>query len=157
MLRSFLAALTLAAGLALMGQPAAADIFLYVRDGIYLNARTGPGTRYPRHRVLRPGTRLRIIARQGNWARVQTPEGLLLWVFLSYLVDRGPQPQLRPAPPIFIFPRPPRPRYVPPRRPVPYWSRPRRPRPPHPHPHGPDGSWQHFHPNHPGWPVYPGR
>lgn len=120
MIRTFLAALALAVGLTLSATDARADAYLYVRDGIYLNARIGPGTRYRRHQVLSPGTRVRIIARVGDWAQVRTPDGLLLWVFFSYLIDRPPLYQVRPSPPIVV---------IPPLRPV----RPYRPAPPPPY------------------------
>jgi len=151
MIRLLLAALVLAAALTLNGKPARADVFLYVRDGIHLNARLGPGTGYRPYRVLRPGTRLRYLARRGNWARVETPEGLILWVFLSYLVNQAPQ-HSAPRPPIVIIPAPvPRYRIVPRSRP-PRWIRPRPPpRRAYPWPH------PHFPPHHPGRPYYPGR
>ncbi|TDK45012.1 SH3 domain-containing protein [Antarcticimicrobium luteum] len=126
MLRSVLVALILAAGLALSANDARADAYLFVRDGIYLNARIGPGTRFRTHHVLRPGTRLQIITRVGDWAQVRTPDGLMLWVFFTYLVDRPLFRPAPPAPPIFILPRPPRPRVFPP---PPHWHQP----PPHWH------------------------
>ena len=121
MIRTLLAALALAIGLSLSATDARADAWLYVRDGIYLNARIGPGTRYRRHHVLSPGTRVQMVGRVGNWAQVRTPDGLLLWVFFSYLIDRPPHYQVRPVPPIVV---------VPPVRPV----RPYRPYPPHSRP-----------------------
>lgn len=137
MIRTLLAALALALGLTLAATGANADAWLYVRDGIYLNARIGPGTRYRTHHVLSPGTRLQIIARVGDWAQVRTPDGLMLWVFFTYLIDRAPLERMRPVPPIIVVPAPSRPRVAPP--PPQYWTRPT-PRPPYwtqprPYPH----------------------
>ncbi|MDX2485420.1 MAG: SH3 domain-containing protein [Pseudodonghicola sp.] len=70
---------------------ASADSFRYVQQGVNLNARTGPGSHYATKKVLTPGTRLSVIRQQGDWAQVQTTEGLLLWVFGSYLRDQAPQ------------------------------------------------------------------
>lgn len=119
MLRPILAVLMLTVALALSAGDARADGYLYVRDGIYLNARIGPGTRYRSHHVLAPRTRLQIITRIGDWAQVRTPDGLMLWVFFSYLVDT-PSSLTRPLPPP-VFLRPP-PRYGAP--PPPRWIQP---------------------------------
>ncbi|WP_165937589.1 SH3 domain-containing protein [Antarcticimicrobium sediminis] len=70
---------------------ASADSFRYVQQGVNLNARSGPGSHYAAKRVLAPGTRLSVIQQRGDWAQVQTTEGLLLWVFGSYLRDQAPQ------------------------------------------------------------------
>lgn len=138
MIRPLLAACALTLGLMLSVTDARADAWLYVRDGIYLNARIGPGTRYRTHHVLSPGTRLQIIARVGDWAQVRTPEGLMLWVFFSYLMDRPPLERVRPSPPIIIVPAPTRPYVAPPPR-RPYWTRPQPPywTPPRPYPQYP--------------------
>ena len=143
MFRTVLALIALTIALSCLGDSARADAYLYVRDGTHLNARVGPGTGYRVHRVLPPGTRLRLLARRGSWARVQTPEGLVLWVFLNYLVDRAPR-RYAPPPTVYIFPWLDPPRRVRPRRPLPRWSDPYRPHP-HwipPHRHYPD----HMHP-----------
>ncbi len=137
MLRPILAILMLVAALALSSGDARADGYLYVRDGIYLNARIGPGTRYRSYQVLAPRTRLQIITRIGDWAQVRTPDGVMLWVYYSYLIDTPSYLPRRPPPPIFLRPpprygAPPPPRYVAP-PPPPRWGYPpynARPHPP---------------------------
>jgi len=131
MRKALFAVVVLAAGLLFMTGTARADAYLYVRDGIHLNARIGPGTRYRVHDVLAPGTRVEIVTRIGNWAHVRTPEGLMLWVYFTYLGTQPPHQILRPAPPIFLLPPPPRPRAAPP-PPPPRWYTPRPRVQPHP-------------------------
>ena len=128
MRKALFAVVVLVAGMMVTTGAARADAYLYVRDGIHLNARIGPGSRYRIHDVLAPGTRVEIVTRVGNWANVRTPEGLMLWVYFTYLSTQPPHRILRPAPPIFLVPPPRPPRWYMPRsrvRPHPYV---------HPHP-----------------------
>jgi len=120
MRKALFAVVVLVAGLMVTTGAARADAYLYVGEGIHLNARIGPGTRYRIHDVLAPGTRVEIVMRVGNWANVRTPEGLMLWVYFTYLSPQPPHRILRPAPPIFLAPPP---RWYTPRsrvRPQPY-------------------------------------
>ena len=106
MVRKILTPLLVAASLTLGAGAVRADSYLYVQDGIFLNARSGPGTRYTAYQRLRPGTRLSIITRMGNWAQIRTPEGAILWVFATYLIDRAPRVEVM-QPPIILRPLPP--------------------------------------------------
>ncbi|PTQ71859.1 SH3 domain-containing protein [Celeribacter persicus] len=65
----------------------------YVKPGVTLNARSGPGTGYGKVTALKPGTQLQIVKKQGDWAQVKTGNGTLLWVFLNYLTQNTPQAQ----------------------------------------------------------------
>ncbi|GHG94719.1 SH3 domain-containing protein [Pseudodonghicola xiamenensis] len=107
MLRKFLTPLLVAASLSFSAGALRADSYLYVQDGVFLNARSGPGTRYTAYQRLRPGTRLSIITKQGNWAQIRTPEGAILWVSANYLINRRPRVELS-RPPIILRPQPPR-------------------------------------------------
>ncbi|MGE4327516.1 MAG: SH3 domain-containing protein [Pseudodonghicola sp.] len=113
MVRKILTPLLVAASLTLGAGAVRADSFLYVQDGIFLNARSGPGSHYTAYQRLHPGTRLSVITRMGNWAQIRTPEGAILWVFAPYLINRAPrvvvmQPPiiLRPLPPQALGPKP---------------------------------------------------
>ncbi len=46
-----------------------------------LNVRTGPGTDNPRFHVLRRGTYVTLLSRQGEWLQVRLPWGTVGWVF----------------------------------------------------------------------------
>lgn len=84
----------------------------YVKPGVTLNGRSGPGTGYGKVSALKAGTQLQVVKKQGDWAQVKTGNGTLLWVFLSYLTQTAPQAQkaapqqTQPAP---QQPQPPRP------------------------------------------------
>jgi uncharacterized protein YgiM (DUF1202 family) len=65
----------------------------YVKPGVTLNGRSGPGTGYGKVSALKAGTQLQIVKKQGEWAQVKTDGGTLLWVFLSYLTQTAPQAQ----------------------------------------------------------------
>ncbi|MDK3018460.1 SH3 domain-containing protein [Pseudodonghicola flavimaris] len=106
MFRKLLAPLLLSTSLALGAVAAHADSYLYVRDGVTLNARGGPGTRYVAYQMLRPGTRVTMINRLGDWAQVRTPEGALLWVFASYLMTTPSRHIHTPGRPIILRPLP---------------------------------------------------
>ncbi|MDK3018461.1 SH3 domain-containing protein [Pseudodonghicola flavimaris] len=98
MVRTLLTPVTLAVAIALSTGTASADSLRYVREGVSLNARSGPGSSYAAKRVLAPGTKITVIGTQGDWARIRTADGLLLWVFSSYLMDQAPQSKTAPAP-----------------------------------------------------------
>ncbi|MGD9863343.1 MAG: SH3 domain-containing protein [Pseudodonghicola sp.] len=106
MFRKVLAPLTLAAAVALTAGAAHADSYRYVREGVNLNARSGPGAGYAARRVLAPGTRITLVQQIGNWAQVRTPEGLLLWVFGAYLMDQASQGKAPVAHPVATQPQP---------------------------------------------------
>jgi len=93
MFRTLIAPLTLAAALALGAGAASADSFRYVKEGVNLNARSGPGSNYATRQVLKPGSKITVVKQQGSWAQIKTTEGLLLWVFNSYLMDQAPKAQ----------------------------------------------------------------
>ncbi|MDF1715728.1 MAG: SH3 domain-containing protein [Antarcticimicrobium sp.] len=102
MLRPLLAPMTLALGLAFglsfgPSGAAQADTLRFVKPGVTLNARSGPGTQYGAKTKLAPGSKVTVLKHQGDWSQVRTPEGLLLWVFGSYLIDQATQPTA-PAP-----------------------------------------------------------
>ncbi|MBU2890758.1 SH3 domain-containing protein [Celeribacter halophilus] len=65
----------------------------YVKPGVTLNARSGPGTKFGKIAAFQPGTKLSVVKRQGDWAQVKTDAGKLLWVFANYLTDSAPQAQ----------------------------------------------------------------
>ncbi|TNE65258.1 SH3 domain-containing protein [Celeribacter ethanolicus] len=65
----------------------------YVKPGVTLNGRSGPGTGYGKVSALKAGTQLQIVKKQGDWAQVKTDGGTLLWVFLNYLTQTAPQAQ----------------------------------------------------------------
>ena len=96
MLRPLLAPMTLALGLAIglsfgPSGAAQADTLRFVKPGVTLNARSGPGTQYGAKTKLAPGSKVTVLKHQGDWSQVRTPEGLLLWVFGSYLIDQATQ------------------------------------------------------------------
>lgn len=91
MFHRLIAPLALATALALGAGTASAESFRYVQQGVNLNARSGPGSHFAAKKVLAPGTRLSVIQQRGDWAQVKTTEGLLLWVFGSYLRDQATQ------------------------------------------------------------------
>ncbi|GAA6198889.1 SH3 domain-containing protein [Aquicoccus sp. SU-CL01552] len=97
MLRPLLAPMTLALGLAIglsfgPSGSAQAETLRFVKPGVTLNARSGPGTQYGAKTKLAPGSKVTVLKNQGDWSQVRTPEGLLLWVFGSYLIDQATQP-----------------------------------------------------------------
>ncbi len=62
-----------------------------VKSGVTLNARSGPGAKFGKVAAFKPGTKLSVVKRQGDWAQVKTDTGKLLWVFANYLTDSAPQ------------------------------------------------------------------
>ena len=106
MLRPLLAPMTLALGLTLglsfgPSGAAQAETLRFVKPGVTLNARSGPGTQYGAKTRLAPGSKVTVLKHQGDWSQVRTPEGLLLWVFGSYLIDQATQttaPAAQPTP-----------------------------------------------------------
>ncbi|PZX13986.1 SH3 domain-containing protein [Celeribacter halophilus] len=70
-----------------------AQVAFYVKPGVTLNARSGPGTKFGKIAAFKPGTKLSVVKRQGKWAQVRTDAGKLLWVFASYLTDTAPKVQ----------------------------------------------------------------
>lgn len=81
------------------GAAQAGETYYRVNPGVTLNGRVGPGTVYQREALLPPGTKVQMVARYGNWLRVRTPSGQILWVYAPYLtqildeIDRaGPKP-----------------------------------------------------------------
>ena len=59
-------------------------------DG-YLNLRAGPSTDYRVLRQMRTGSRLTVLSRDGNWARVvHTDSGSVGWAHSSYFSDQNP-------------------------------------------------------------------
>ncbi|WP_339690963.1 SH3 domain-containing protein [Celeribacter baekdonensis] len=62
---------------------------IYVRKGVTLNGRAGPGTQYHKLFALHSGTQLKLLNQQGGWAEVQTPQGQKAWVSSRYLMCDG--------------------------------------------------------------------
>ena len=60
-----------------------------VRDGVNLNARSGPGTGYTIVETLRSGTMVEELERTGAWSRVRTPAGSFVFVSNRNLVREG--------------------------------------------------------------------
>ncbi|MCY4137883.1 MAG: SH3 domain-containing protein [Rhodobacteraceae bacterium] len=58
-----------------------------VMDGLNLNARSGPGTGYGIVETLPSGTVVEELDRDGNWSRVRTPAGNVVFVHNGYLVE----------------------------------------------------------------------
>lgn len=65
----------------------------YVKPGVTLNGRSGPGTNFGKVTALKAGTQLQIVKKQGDWAQVKVDGGSLIWVALSYLTQSAPQAQ----------------------------------------------------------------
>ena len=57
-----------------------------VRDGVNLNARSGPGTGYAVVETLPAGTVVEERERTGGWSRVRTPAGNIVFVSNHYLI-----------------------------------------------------------------------
>lgn len=64
---------------------------MFVKPGVTLNGRKGPGTGYGKMAAIPAGTSLTLVKRQGDWAQVKSSEGVLLWVFMNYLTQSAPQ------------------------------------------------------------------
>lgn len=50
-----------------------------------LNARSGPGTNYDKRGALGQGSIVKELERQGNWSKVQTESGDVVWVHNGYI------------------------------------------------------------------------
>jgi len=60
----------------------------YVSDELRITLRSGAGSQYKILDTLTTGTRVDVLATQGEkWARVRTPEGQEGWVLSQYLMD----------------------------------------------------------------------
>ena len=94
---------TALAALMVFGSVATAQETLYVRDGVTLNGRSGPGTGYKRLHQLPGGSSVILLGRSGTWGRVRLDTGTVLWVFLDYLTDtqphHAPKPKSQPQQP----------------------------------------------------------
>ena len=66
--------------------PAQAEETAWVSDRLELPMRAGKGTQYRILRMLKSGTRLEVIGREGGWAQVRTPGGQEGWVLARYLM-----------------------------------------------------------------------
>ena len=60
---------------------------MLVKEGFDLNARSGPGTEYGIVETLSSGAVVEELGRDGNWSRVRTPGGNVVFVHNGYLVS----------------------------------------------------------------------
>ena len=110
---------TALAALMAFSSVATAQETLFVRDGVTLNGRSGPGTGYKRLHQLPGGSSVILLERSGTWGRVRLDTGTVLWVFLDYLTETRPQHTPKPKPqqpapkPQAQAPKPPRPANAP--------------------------------------------
>ncbi len=56
----------------------------------YLSLRTGPGSRYEELLRMEPDTLLTVLARKGNWLRVQLEDGTIGWAYSRYIFPGEP-------------------------------------------------------------------
>lgn len=57
-----------------------------VKEGANVNLRSGPGTSYKKAGRLKSGSRLEELERNGNWSKVRTEDGDIVWVHNGYIV-----------------------------------------------------------------------
>ena len=59
-----------------------------------VNMRSGPGTQYDKVGLLEAGQEVRVIGEDGEWARIEGPQGGEAFVHASFLVEAGAQAAL---------------------------------------------------------------
>jgi uncharacterized protein YraI len=92
----------LVAGLAIAASGAAQAATYWVKDGVHLNARSGPSASYYRVYTFTPCTKLEVVGYQGGWSQVSY-NNQLYWVSSKYLQDyrcgyQAPAPTYKQAP-----------------------------------------------------------
>lgn len=58
----------------------------WVEDGIHLNARSGPGTKYYTETTLKPCTKVEVVGQKWGWAKVSYKRSTY-WVSAKYLQE----------------------------------------------------------------------
>jgi len=84
--RPFLGVLAIAMSILAPGLGAVAAEFT-VKPGSNVNTRSGPGTGFDRLGMLRGGVKLEELERQGEWSKVRTETGNVVWVHNGYLTS----------------------------------------------------------------------
>jgi SH3 domain protein len=64
---------------------------MYVTDRLYLSLRNTPNQEEPAVVLLQSDTKVEILAREGDWARVELEDGKTGWVLERYLVEDLPK------------------------------------------------------------------
>ena len=64
--------------------------------GTRVNMRSGPGTQYGKVGLLEAGQEVRVTGEDGEWARIEGPQGGEAFVHASFLVEAGAQAALEP-------------------------------------------------------------
>jgi SH3 domain protein len=72
-----------------LAAPVGAEI-LYVTGDSRVNLRSGNSTRDTIIEIIDPGQELRVMEHQGNWAKVQMPDGKEGWMVGRFLTDKKP-------------------------------------------------------------------
>lgn len=68
--------------------PAQAEPVRYVTDSLDITMRSGASTQHRITKMLRSGTRLEILSKEGGWVQIKTPEGKTGWVLARFLVNQ---------------------------------------------------------------------
>ncbi len=67
-----------------------ANAAYFVREGIKLNARQGPGTDFAIEVTLQPKTRVEELERHGDWSWVRLDDGQQVWINNSFIRQDEP-------------------------------------------------------------------